>query len=464
MELPESLALAEAGMLPVGWDNHSGRPGVKYKGEWDARPHPDRVVWVDRKMLATWRLVSGSENQPIEQVKLLNPVTLQEQEAISALGRVSNRLGSYDPAVSGGYNETNSVKDGLIRAHLHDPTEWSEVVLKGPQFGVATPFFKQPPNTGTKGRPQDLTRLPDDALPRSEYARATDVDTYRGAQDKWLDNKGTARPYTSFYRLFWRRMIADNTDRSLFSAIYPPGPAHVHTVHSLALSDNRGTVLTAGFWAGLPLDYLQRITATTDLQTANTMKLPAPSLDHPLATPLLLRTLRLNCLTTAYADLWSMLYDAAWRHESWVVAWPAMASLGNVSPSWERATPLRTEYERRAALVEIDAIVAVWLGITEEQLEAIYPARYPVLGDYEDVTWFDVTGRKIAGNWNTFGTDQTKEHWEQFENYLEDPAANPVPEGYSAPFYKADRVTEYRQAHAAFSERLRKAQEVGDLP
>ena len=155
--------------------------------------------------------------------------------------------------------------------------------------------------------------------------------------------------------------------------------------------------------------------------------------DHPLAAPLLLRTLRLNCLTTAYADLWAELYEDAWRDESWVVDWPNIAPLGNVGPTWERATPLRTEYERRAALVEIDALVAVWLGITEEQLEAIYPARYPVLGDYEDVTWFDATGRKLAGNWNTFGTGQTKEHWEQFQAYLEDPAKNPPPDGYTPP-------------------------------
>ena len=123
-----------------------------------------------------------------------------------------------------------------------------------------------------------------------------------------------------------------------------------------------------------------------------------------------------------------------------LVDWPNIAPLGDVGPTWERATPLRTEYERRAALVEIDALVAVWLGITEEQLEAIYPARYPVLGDYEDVTWFDATGRKIAGNWNTFGTGQTKEHWQQFEELPGGCGREPGPDGYTAPFYKADRV------------------------
>jgi hypothetical protein len=456
VELPQSLALAETGEFPSSWDDDAGRPGVRYRGDWDARAHPDRVVWVDREMLAAWRLVSGNDDQPIEQTKLLNPVTTQEQGAVLALGRVRQRLGNL-PRISSGYHEKGAKRDGLISLEQpYDPIEWSEVILRGPQIGVATPFFKQPPETGTKGRPQDLGTLPDDALPRSEYARAADVETYRAAQDKWTDYRepDRLRRYTEFYRVMWRYMIPDDTDRSLFSAIYPPGPTHIHGVRSLTMPSMRETALVAGFWAALPIDYLLRITKTDNFDVANASAMPAPDRSHPFAATLLLRTVRLNCLTTAYADLWSELYEDTWRDESWVIKWPEIAPLGDIGPTWERASPLRTEYERRAALVEIDALVAVWLGITEEQLEAIYPARYPVLGDYEDVTWFDAAGRKIAGNWNTFGTGQTKEHWQQFQAYLEDPVKNLPPDGYTPPFYKADRIGEYRQAHAAFSARL----------
>ena len=49
------------------------------------------------------------------------------------------------------------------------------------------------------------------------------------------------------------------------------------------------------------------------------------------------------------------------------------------------------------------------------------------------------------------------------ENSNEDPAENPPPDGYTPPFYRADRVAEYRQAHAVFSERLRKARGEGDM-
>jgi hypothetical protein len=454
-ELPQSLALARMDEIPDSWDRESGLPGVRYKGDWDARPHPARVVRVDREMLAIWQLVSGGADEPVEYTRLLNPVTADEQDAIIALGKVQRRLGGQ-PQFSRGYDEANAKKDGLIRWETWDPEAWSEVILKGPQIGVATPFFKQPPDTGTKGRPQDLTTLPIDALPRSEYSRATDLETYRNAQDKWTDHRehGQLRPYTTFYRLVWRRMIPDDTDRSLFSALIPPGAAHIDGLFGMAAESNRETVLAAGLWSSLPFDYLVRVTGKTNLHNSDARLMPMPSLDHPLTTPLLLRTLRLNCLTTAYADLWSELYDNAWRDETWTVAWPNIAPLGDVTPTWQRSTPLRTEYERRAALVEIDALVAVWLGITEGQVEAIYPARYPVLGDYEDVTWFDAVGRKLAGNWNAFGTGQTKEHWEQFQAHNEPGSTTPVPDGYTAPFYKADRIAEYRQAHAAFSARM----------
>ena len=186
--------------------------------------------------------------------------------------------------------------------------------------------------------------------------------------------------------------------------------------------------------------------------------MPAAAADHPLAGVLLLRTLRLNCLMDAYADLWRRLYDPRWQAETWACDWPNSQPLGQIDRNWTWDTPLRTEYARRAALVEIDALVAVWLGWDIEELLAAYESRFNVLAGYEEDMYFDANGRKIASNWNTFGLGQTKEHWKQFEAYLEDPERNPPPDGYTPPFYKADRVAEYRQAHAVFSERLRRAQ------
>jgi hypothetical protein len=164
--------------------------------------------------------------------------------------------------------------------------------------------------------------------------------------------------------------------------------------------------------------------------------------------------MRLNCITSAYGALWADVYDDTWRDDGWGCSWDGLPLLGEIGPSWKRDIPLRTERARRAALVEIDALVAVWLGMDVDALMAIYQAAFPVLNRYEEITWFDANGSKLAGYHRTYGQFQKRETWEQFQAYLEDPERNPVPDGYTAPFYKADRIAEYRQAHAAFSARL----------
>ncbi|MFC4909885.1 class I SAM-dependent DNA methyltransferase [Actinomadura gamaensis] len=448
-------------------DGSGELPGIKHDGKWDLRPHKDRLLHVDYSLLEQWRALTDSIDAPVDQTPLLYPVTTAEAGAIEALTKYARRLAQDNPNIAVGLDEAKAKKDGLIQWNTAARRSLSEVILQGPHFNQATPFNKQPNipcKTNRDWLPWNIAALPDDAVPVTNYERACDLDTYLAAQDQWTTANGDVLSFNSFYRLAWRARIPFDTERSLFATIIPPGPSHVNQVHSLALSDNQATVLTAGFWAALPLDYLLRVIRRPDLHISDAKRMPAASPAHPLVQALLLRTLRLNCLTSAFTDLWAELYSPDWRRETWAVDWPALPALGNVTYTWGHTTPLRTERERRAALVEIDALVALWLGITADQLVAIYRSRFPVLSDYEAQTWFDATGRKIAGNHNAFGYGQTKADFEALKAHLTPEINGPVPEGYEAPFYKADREAEYRQAHAAFSKRLERAQTEGWTP
>ena len=135
--------------------------------------------------------------------------------------------------------------------------------------------------------------------------------------------------------------------------------------------------------------------------------------------------------------------------------------LHEATPDWRWETPLRTEYARRAALVEIDALVAVWLGIDADTLITMYRARLPITQGHDLVTWFDANERKIAGDRYTYGHGQEKKHYEQFLAYRKDEEKTPVPEGYTVPFHKVDREQEMREAHAVFQKRLTAAIERG---
>jgi hypothetical protein len=231
----------------------------------------------------------------------------------------------------------------------------------------------------------------------------------------------------------------------------------------MALADRRATALASGFFCSLPLDYFVRITGKGDLRIGGAKTLPFGSLDHPLASALLLRTMRLNSLTTAYADLWADVYDDTWLRDAWACSWGGLPPLASVGPTWEYHSPLRTERARRSALVEIDALVAVWLGISVDALIAMYNARFPVMNRFEESMWFDANGWKLAGYHRTHGQIQQKSSYAEFLAYNEPGSTAPPPADYTAPFYKTDREAEYRQAHAAFSEWLRKAQRESDM-
>lgn len=210
----------------------------------------------------------------------------------------------------------------------------------------------------------NLLKIPDDAVPETEYVRVATPEKYAEKQDQWLDRGGLAglraseeaavearrvlaeargvpedeigvedvdryfvgrstKAYTQFYRVAWRRQIAPDTERALYVALIPPGAAHINMVHSLTADESWLTALVAGFWSGLPVDYFLRTTGRGDLQAAGAKVLPAPAGNHPLASGLLLRTLRLNCLTSAYSALWAELYDPTWpAYEPWACKWP----------------------------------------------------------------------------------------------------------------------------------------------
>ncbi|TNH22357.1 class I SAM-dependent DNA methyltransferase [Micromonospora orduensis] len=447
-------------------DGSGSLPGMKSFGTWDLRPHRGRLITVNDLVLAEWRLVTGSLDVPVSQTALLQPITVGEQMAISALASMGRRLADLQPMISTGLNEKIAKDEGIIAWQGEAPEDWSEVILQGPHFGVATPLAKQPniPCRSNKDyEAWNLTSVAEDSVPRTNYRRVVDRAHYQRAQDMWH-----GRPSTDYFRLVWREMVPLTTERSLFAAIMPPGPAHIHAVRSMVVGGERETALHAAFWASLPLDYMLRIAGRAHLDVNNAGAMPAPDPSHPLASAALLRVLRLNCLTTAYAPLWQNIYDDRWRDtEDWAVPWvelPEAQKLNDVERFWNGGVPLRTERARRSALVELDALVAVWLGIGDEALLSMYRARFPVLHEYESAMWFDRNGRRITRDYYSRGVNQPNDAFEKLIKYLDEPEQNAMPAGYEAPFYRADRENEYRQAHAVFSRRLQDAVDAGWQP
>jgi hypothetical protein len=446
--------------LSLEHDGSGQEPNVQYPwGGWDFRPHRARVVVIDDQVLAVGaELFDPGSDDPLR-ARMVRPFTVEHLDVLRAFARQRYRMTDTGYLVSSGWNEKLAKEAGIIELHTADRTSWNEVILQGPLFSVATPLDQKPniPCRSPKDYTQfDLEDLPPDKILRTNYRRACPVDRFMTEQKRWND-----KPYSRYWRLCWRRMMDPGTERSLIAALEPPGPTHVDAVHSLILPTNSKTVAIVGLWASLPFDYLVKVGGKADVRPEYVDRFPAP-LDHPATPHLLLRALRLNCLTDDYSPLWDELFEDGFTADSWTPSHQWRTPLGDITRDWTMTSPLRTEYDRRAALVEIDALAAIMLGITAEQLCAIYRAQFGVLRKYEYRMFFDAQGRKIAKETHARGWKQQAGDYELAEQwwqeYEESGEVRELPEElrdrYRAPLVKPDREAEMTTAYIDFTARL----------
>lgn len=147
------------------------------------------------------------------------------------------------------------------------------------------------------------------------------------------------------------------------------------------------------------------------------------------------------------------------------------ATFSNLADSWTYETPLRTEYSRRQALVELDVLVAMALGMTLADLIDIYRFTFPVLKSYEDDTWYDQTGRvvfsaKKAYNKISLTRDEFDKIRDEQNGFVKTITVSDdtLPDGpiereisFVAPYDRCDRVEDYRVAWAFFEEKYGEA-------
>jgi hypothetical protein len=425
-------------------DGSGSAPGVKDDdGKWDLRPHAERIIEVTDVQLSTWAALIDEPGTVASEARMLYPVNRASAEVLDKIA-AAPRLGNADFDWTAGWHETADRKRGYFEASSAISESWEDVILQGPHLTVGTPLFKQPNETMRNNLDTseiDLEAIGEGFIPRTSYQRAKPFAEYIAAYPKWSDN-----PSSNCFRLAWRRMGQPANVRTLHPAIIPPGPCHVHAVLSARLTDNLNTALAAGIWSSVPVDFFIKAAGVSELNRSVIGHLPHIR-NHPLEARLLLRALRLNCLVRPYASLWSELYSESWQQDSWVhhigVDYADRAPLNGVGPEWEWATPLRRPADRRQALVEIDAIVAIMLGITAEELLTIYRTQFPVLQKYERDALYDANGRQLPGK---LASEYRKKGTLKPEDLTVDGVT------YVEPFVGVDRERDMELAHKHFSD------------
>jgi hypothetical protein len=448
-------------------------PGIKdANSRWEVKGHPQRIVSVDHQVLKLFAQLYDEPGTPARQARL---PALHSQQLLSVLEKFAaapKRLGD----LQGEYialemwHETDAQKDGTIRRETGFPPDASELILSGPLFNVANPLYQTPKaicNTNRAYDCLDLTNLPDDYLPRTNYRPDVSPTEYRARTPRvpW----GEKKPVTEFYRITSREMLSQSGERTYVPTLLPKGSGHVNTCISTVFPQAVSVADFLSMGISVPVDFFVKSTGMGHANKNVLRQLPFPPAEAPQLPGLRSRTLALNCLTTHYADLWSECWDDSCRQQRWAKDDPRLPNsfFRNLTPTWQRDCALRTDYARRQALVEIDVLVAQALGLTLDELITIYRVQFPVMQQYERDTWYDMNGRIVFTNSKGLsgvgfprkgkGRGANREiGWEDIQSMTSGTVSRTIvddtlPGGpvertitYQAPWVRCDRVEDYR--------------------
>ena len=459
-------------------DGTGAIPGVKNEqGEWNTRGHKSRVISISQDELSMFsRLVGNGESNGWAQAPM---VGMHATELLSALEKMSEipwTLRNYagDITYSPMWNETNSRKDGTIKDDIHFPTSTKALIYSSPFIGVANPLLQSTRRNykvNSDYDPIDLADIPADYMPRVKYSQACTDAEYESRVQKMADpnrENGAVCRFDAVYRLCCRGMVPLTGERTLQASCVHPGVAWVNAIAGYGVHPERYALLAlmSGLEAALPYDFFIRSIGKMNINATTLSLQPVPETN--LAPEIRLRGLLLNCLTKPYADLWQSCWDESYTSMSWAKDDPRLTAdtFTSLTDEWDWHTPLRTDYERRQALVELDVLASMALGITLDELIDIYRLTFTVLSGYEDDTWYDANGRIVFSKKNYGDLTYKRLDFEKIKNapagkvFTRTITDDTQPGGprertieYVAPFDKCNRVEDYKTAWKFFTQK-----------
>lgn len=441
-------------------------------GVWVTAGSQDRIVRIDIEALQAFAIIADWGN--VEQAPLFALYASSLLRVLERSGEYPTHLGDYKNEIlfSSMWHETNSKKNGIIEDCIHFPKSNEDIIYSGTMIAVGDALYKCPRKDYKNHNDYDyidLLRVPADYEPRVKYKRACSKSEYDAHVPKFKD--GTS--FDSVFRIAIRGMVNLDGERTLQSAGVHPRVAWVNAIAGYGVHPTEYPFLAfmIGVQAAISSDFLIRSIGKMNLNSSIFKLLPVPL--GVMSDEIRIRALLLTCVTEPYSEFWRSCWDFSYAGMQWSKQDSRLpeTTFSNLTDSWTYETPLRTDYSRRQALVELDVLVAMALGMTLEELIDIYRLTFPVLKSYEDDTWYDQTGRvvfskKSAYNKISLTRDEFDKIRDEQDGFVKTITVSDdtLPDGpiereisFVAPYDRCDRIEDYRVAWAFFEEKYGEA-------
>lgn len=435
--------------------------GLKIGGKWNVNGHKSRIIHYTKEELLILSQTFEDSND-WESAKLTCIHSLDIIEILKIFNSFSTHVSDFERIIRVGWDEANAVKAGIVKPGLYEDFHGPyETIYSGPHFYVANPLYKTPRSKYKSHADYDsidLSKIGQNYRARTLYKPGIDLIEFRATNpgfegsSYWID----------YYKLAFRKMLSQSGERTLTSSILPAKTSHVGGVISIAFKDLKELVEFSGLSFSIVFDFIMKTIGAGNLYDSRLASFPLGIAKKYIA-PLFVRSLLLNCLTEDYAELWNKCWNNVYNNDSWSINDTRLKNFEGLKSTWDSTIPLKTYYERRIALVEIDVITALALGLNLQHLELIYEMQFPVLQQNEEDTWYDQKGNIVfTCSKGLTGVGLDRKDWETIRNQKEgetyvhtiDPAKSELYGGqqvtYYAPYTKCDRIDDYRRAWAHF--------------
>ena len=444
-------------------------PGIKDdSGNWNTEGHPSRLISVSKNELMLFaNLFDGSDKW--YEAKLPSLIAREQIDVLRKFGNNCHKLKDYESSIytTTMWNETNAKDDGTLVEGTRFPESVSESLFVGATCGMANPLFqtvRREYKVNSDYDSIDLSAIDEWYLPRAKYIPGCSMQDYtnRIPLTPW------GRKCNEDYMLVNREFVGTTSERTLVVCILPPKSCFLYTL--FGISTNRGNAFLAkmaGYECSIVYDFFIKTLGKNHINYGVNMQLPIISSQYDQA--IILRFAMLNCLNAYYQKLWIDVWKDENNLDSFAKIDERLDEIvfRKLEKDWKWDFAARTDYVRRELLVEIDVLVSMAMGLSLDELKAIYELQFPVLRANEKDTWYDRKGRIVfTSNRSLTNVGFSRQEWNEirdsrdgiFTRIISD---DTMPGGsiertieYVAPFDRCDREKDYEEVWANFEQRF----------